>query len=724
MTNHRLHLRIAALVILAAVVGGCASTKTNSSSYDEARKARIEQIQAGRFDGGRMWTFEYPPLDYFQETYGFRPDQAWLDDVRQSSLKYATWCSASFVSADGLVMTNHHCARSNVVAVQREGEKLLETGFYAPTLADERRVPDLFVEQLIEIRDVTAKVHGAMDAAGTDEEKIAARGRVTDEIQKAAEAETKLRAQVVSLYNGGKYSLYLFKRYTDVRLVFAPELSIGHYGGEWDNFTYPRYSLDCSFVRVYDENGEPLKPKHYYKWSAAGAKEGEPVFVIGNPGSTSRLNTAVQLEYNRDVAYPYTARVLNDRAEVLHTYAEQNPAKREDMVTQILGIANSQKAYNGRLAGLRDDELMQRRKSFDTQFRAAVEAKPELKNKYGHIWDEIAESRARLRAVAPDMMGLRMMGIGAASSMSAAYRLIAYHEEMAKPEGERARQYQGRGAEAAKRAMERFVAIDAGMEVLTLTKQLALMRDYLGANDPIVTFALRGETPEQAARRLVAATVLKDSVVYAKLAGGGEALAQSQDPILAIVRMAKPRIDKANAVQMEVSARDQVNATLLGRAQYDVYGTSIPPDATFTMRLADGVVKGFEYNGTKAAGVTTFYGMYDRHYSNPGDESWALPERWINHPADFDLSTPYNLASTNDIIGGNSGSPIVNKNKEVVGLVFDGNIESLPGDFIFAEDKGNRTVSVHSAGIIEALRAIYKAQRVVDELKAGKITTR
>ncbi len=721
-------IRVVSLLALVVFIG-CGSGRDATSqqdarfNYEVAKKLALDTVKAGRFDGGRMWTFDYPPLEWFKEAYGFTPDQAWLDDVRMSAIRFANYCSSSFVSADGLVMTNHHCARESVDNINQPGENLNETGFYAKTLEEERKVPGLYVDQLVEIRDVTAEVIAAMDKAPTDAEKLTARDAATKEIEEKAGADSKLQADVITFYNGGKYSLYLYKRYNDVRAVFVPEMKLGFFGGDYDNFTYPRYTYDCSFFRVYDEDGTPLKTKHYYKWSKAGAKEGEPVFVVGNPGSTNRLNTTEQLEYNRDIQYPYVAGLLNDRVEVLTTYAEQHPEKREAMITEVFSMANSQKAYNGQLSGLRDDNLMQRRRAFDRSFKAAVLARPDLAKKYGHVWDEIADTRMKMREVSPDLMALRSGGLGTSEFLSKAAALARYVHEMAKPEADRAKAYQGKTADLTKRALGKYSKPDPLMEELTLTRQLATMKRWLGESDPIVKIALKGQSCDQAARRLLSETSLKDSLVLAQLVEGLPAsIEQSNDPFIAMARLMIPRTDAAQKISREFAARDQVNEGLLGRALFDVYGTAIPPDATFTLRIADGVVKGFEYNGTKAPSHTTFYGMYDRNASFEGEDSWSLPDKWKNPPADFNLSTPLNFVSTNDIIGGNSGSPMINRNKEVVGLIFDGNIESLPGDFIFAEDANNRTVSVHSSAMVEALRHIYKATRIADELVNSRLS--
>ncbi|MBL0176054.1 MAG: S46 family peptidase [Ignavibacteria bacterium] len=723
MKHIRHHVLIAlTAVALSGILIGCAGTGAGLSRYEQDKKATLDTVKAGRFDGGKMWTFDDPPVEYFQQAYGFRPDQKWLDDVRMAALRYSG-CSASFVSADGLVMTNHHCVRGNLPAVQKDGEKLLENGFYAATLEDERKIPNASLDQLVEIRDVTKDVLAAMDAAATDKDKVDARQKKIADIEKTVGDQTKLRAQVVTLYNGGKFALYLYKRYGDVRLVFAPELQAAHFGGEYDNFTYPRYAFDCAFLRIYDENGKPLKTEHFYPWSANGAEENELVFVIGNPGRTSRLSTTEQLEYNRDIAYPFTYKMLRERVDLLTEYMNRNPQKKEILYPQILGVANGMKSFQGRLSGLRDDLLVQRRRAFDRSFRAEVEKRADLKARYGHVWDEIADGRAKMRELAKDNFGLRVGGTGVAEHFSRAFALVQLAREAGKPEAERLEQFKADRMQRMRGMLTRYSVIDAGLDELTLAKQLETMTAWLGTGDPIVQYALQGSAPAQAAKRLISQSVLNDSVKFNELAKDDAAgSAASQDPFIVMARMALPRAEKLGQATREISQRDQVNATLLGRALYDVYGTSIPPDATFTLRIADGLVKGYEYNGTKAPPFTTLYGLFDRNKSYPNDEQWMLTPRWKQAEKAMDLGTRYNFSSTNDIIGGNSGSPMINKQKQVVGLIFDGNMESLPGDFIFAEDAGNRTVSVHSSGILAGLEHVYKALRVASELRAGKIT--
>ncbi|MFZ1731291.1 MAG: S46 family peptidase [Bacteroidota bacterium] len=714
-------LRSIAVMMTVALLAGCGSSG-EMSTYEKAKQAQLEQIHAGKFDSGRMWTFEAAPVDYFKQTYNFNATQDWLDDVRMSSLRMSTGCSASFVSGDGLVMTNNHCARGTFASVQKEGENLLANGFFAATLEDERKIPNVYFEQLMEIRDISKDVHAAMDAATTDEDRLKAREQKVDEIKKAAEAETGNRAQVVTLYHGGRYSLYIYKRFDDVRLVLSPELQIAHFGGDYDNFTYPRYCLDYTFVRLYDEKGKPYKPDNFFNWSQKGAKEGDPVFVIGNPGSTNRLSTPEQLAYNRDVQYPYVFNLLNDRMEAMLAYTEMHPEKKLEMKTSILSISNGQKSYMGRLDGLRDDKLMQRRRDFDQQFQAEVMKRPELKAKYGHVWTEIAETRERMRSVSPDLFGLRANGLGVSNCYAKGAMLALLAEQMQKPDEERNDQFKGSKLDLMKRAIAKPLDLDMDMELLTLERQLKSMVRQLGKNDAVVQSLLQGRTCTDAAKALLSSTMLTDSVALGALVDGAPAaILASKDAFIAAARMALPRVNAASDIAKETSARDEVNRTLLGRALYDVYGTDIPPDATFTLRIADGVVKGYEYNGTKAPTYTTFYGMYDRHFSNPGNEEWELPERWQTPPEGLDLSTPMDFVSTNDIIGGNSGSPMINLDREIVGLIFDGNIESLPGDFIFAEDAGNRTVSVHSSAILQSVRHVFKAERIARELERGSL---
>lgn len=666
----------------------------------------LPAAEPGRFDTGKMWTFENPPLDYWGETYGFRPSQEWLDRVRQAALRLPN-CTASFVSPQGLVLTNHHCARESATAVSREGEDLLTDGFYAGTLADERSVPDLYVDQLVEIRDVTEAVRSAIDTTAPEEERLRARDEKIRQLEERLSQELNLRCEVTSLYHGGRYSSYCYRRYDDVRLVFVPEGAVGYFGGDPDNFTYPRYAYDVAFYRVY-QDGQPLSTTTYLPWSDSGAAAGEPVFVIGNPGSTSRLNTVAQLEYKRDHQYPFTVRLLSSRAEILRRYMDRYPENKSRYINDYFSITNALKAYSGELAGLRNPALMARKVAFERRFRESVMADSNLAREYGNLWNEISDLRRQIAQVAPRLNALNQGGMLRSRTLELAATMVQYAQAASA----------GFAPESVLEQVKNQLLtarIDPELDAEMLKAQLEDAVYLLGPNDPFVEQALAGRTPDVAAREIVTGSAIADSVRRAELISNPDRVMTSPDPAIRLMRSTLPRLQAAIQEYQRLTGAEELRTSKLAEALFKVYGTSIPPDATFTLRIADGVVQGYSYNGTEAPPFTTFYGMYDRHFSHRGREEWDLPPRWKNPPAEFDLGTPLNLVSTNDIIGGNSGSPLINLRGEIVGVIFDGNIESLPGDFIYTTETA-RAISVHSAGILEALRDLYRAQRLVNEL--------
>jgi hypothetical protein len=664
-------------------------------------------LEPGRFDTGKMWTFENPPLDYFAEEYGFQPTSEWLDHVRLSSLRLPN-CTASFVSSDGLVLTNHHCAREGATAVSREGEDLLETGFYAPTLEDERRVPDLHVDQLVELRDVTDLIEVAVTPMMAEEAEMQAREARQQSVADSASQALELDCEVQSLYNGGRYSLYCYKRYDDVRLVFIPELDIGYFGGDPDNFTYPRYVLDASFLRVYDDNGEPFGPADYYRWSETGVREGDAVFVVGNPGSTERLNTVAQLEYSRDYVEPFWIRLYQSRADALVQFMDHHPDQRPEYINDYFSHMNSLKLFKGRLKALQDPEIMGRKRGFEQRFRRAVQADPALNQLYGSLWDEIAQIRAQMATLAPTRNGLWFSGPLWSQTLGTAADMLLYAFRVLNGVNDEVTD------ELRSDLEDRTFNTDLDQHFLEL--QLQDAAEWLGEDDPFVRAALAGSTFSEAARTLVSEAVsVTDLEQRNALLGDPGAILNSPDPAIRLMRDALPRFVDAELAFQDLSTNEEAKVAKLARALFEVQGTALAPDATFTLRIADGVVSSYDYNGTRAPAFTTFYGLYDRHYSHAGSDDWALPERWLDPPAAFDLSTPLNMVHTNDTVGGNSGSPLVNVAGEVVGLLFDGNIESLSGDFIYT-DHSARSVSVRAEAIIEALRHIYGAQRIVDEL--------
>ncbi|MCS7053343.1 MAG: S46 family peptidase [Ignavibacterium sp.] len=695
-------------------------SQTFSQSYDWLG---LDTIKAGKFDNGKMWTFEFPPIDYFKSEYGFQPSQKWFDDVRMAALRFANYCSASFVSEDGLVMTNHHCARQSITQVTKEdeGEDLHANGFIAEKLEDERPVPGLYVEQLVLIKDVTAEVVSEIEKGTNESERVKFEKDIISKIEKRESEATGLRCQVTALYNGGKYSLYGYKRYNDVRLVFAPEEQLGFFGGDPDNFTYPRYNLDCAFFRVYDENGKPLKTNHYFKWSKSGPSVGEPVFVVGNPGNTDRLNTVAQLEFMRDVQYPRTLEFLSGLIEIYKQTIKENPEKKLQMQDMLFSLENSQKANAGILKGLRDPILMQRKIDFENTFKASVKNNPKLNQKYGELWDKIAEIRAELKKIANRNFALSKNRLLTPQYFNIASELIKIANELKKPEDERDELYKGEELENSLKALipENF---DENFQNKLLEKRIEIFIKYLGKDDPIVKNFTGGRVGDAAVKYVLSKSFLLDLDKIKKLVEqGGDAILNSDDPF---IKFELETADLAKNYQKQVRElldKEESYNQQLGLALFEVYGTSIPPDATFTLRISDGIVDGFPYNGTVAPPFTTFYGMYDRYYSFNKEYPWSLPDRWKNPPSDFDLSTPFNFVSTNDIIGGNSGSPVINKNAEIVGLAFDGNIQSLPGNFIFRTEE-NRTVSVHSEGMIQAIDKVYKLKRLSEELRNGKIS--
>jgi len=704
------------LLSLIIVIGFVTITNAQSSSswFD------LDTVKAGKFDTGKMWTFEYPPIDYFEKEYRFTPDEDWFDHVRMAALKFATYCSASFVSEDGLVMTNHHCARRSVTLVTLEGEDLHENGFISYILDDERLVPGLFVDQLVYIQDVTDEIQDAMDEGKTEDEKLAFKSKIVEEIETRVAEEKGLEVSITPLYEGGRYSLYGYKRYNNVRLVFAPEEQLGSFGGDPDNFTYPRYNLDFSFFRVYDDDGEPLKTDHYYEWSDNGAEVNEPVFVVSNPGSTNRLKTVAQLEYSRDITYPRTLELIKGLIETYESLLESDSERELELKDRLLNFLNSQKAYTGMLKGLRDPILMQRKRDFENNFKSAVQSDEELNEMYGDLWEKIAKIRSELSKISNKRFALRMSRFTTPRYFFIAEELINIAEELKKPESERDELYVGEELDLSIESMmpEDF---DYEMNKKLLKQKIQILSENLGDYDELLQKMTGGKTGDEAVDYILSNSSLTNADDMKELvAEGPDAILSGNDPFIYFILTTKETSEELNAKVDELTDLEDTYNEKIGRALFEVYGTSIPPDATFTLRISDGVVKSFPYNGTTAPAYTTFYGMYDRYYSFNKEFPWSLPERWENPPEEFDLSTKFNFITTNDLTGGSSGSAIINKNAEVVGISFDGNIQGLPGNFIFRTEE-NRAVGVHSTGIMEVLEKIYNLNRISEELKSGEM---
>ncbi|MFO7588125.1 MAG: S46 family peptidase [Gemmatimonadota bacterium] len=666
---------------------------------------------------GTMWTFENPPLDYWAETYGFRPTAEWLDHVRLASVRYGGGCSASFVSADGLVMTNHHCARGCVDAVANEGEDFLVDGFHAPTKDDERVCPNLFLDQLIEIRDITTRMHGAAQAGMTDAEIAEAQESLGEELAGACEAETGLECQVVNLFHGGQYKLYLFKRYSPVKLVFAPELQTGFFGGDPDNFTFPRYNLDISFVRAYEADGTtPATTPEHFGWDLQGADEGELVFVTGNPGSTARQITVSQFMYEREIWHPMVLDFFDQRLEIMHDIQRRDPERGRTMQNQIFGFENTQKLYRGELQGLRDTLLMAKKIRWENEFRAAVAGDPGLQAEYGDVWGRLAEIQEAKAKIAPTVYLNNTGFISPSQHLQTAGLLIQYAEEMAKPESERSPQFQGQGLARIQGMLQSRAEFPLDMSVGMLTGRLQLAGKWLPADSPLRKAVAEAGSAEAAATRLIEGTEV-DEVEFRQtmMDGGMAAISNSGDPLLVLARAMRTAQLEVLPRWSELSAAEDVQNERFAQALFAVYGTDLPPDATFTLRITDGVVKRYAYNGTFAPAATTIYGFYARATEFGNQMPWTMPESWWAAISRVNMSTPINFVSTNDITGGNSGSPVIDADARIVGIAFDGNVEAFPNEFLFASENG-RTVSVHSAGIIEALRSVYRAEALVNEI--------
>jgi hypothetical protein len=669
--------------------------------------AAADDLRAGRFDNGKMWTFEYPPLEYFAQTYGFEPDSAWFEHARLGALRLPN-CTASFVSPNGLVLTNHHCARESVTEVSRPGEELLDDGFYAATLEDERAVEDLYLDQFVAILDVTDEID-----AVPDEQREDATEDISERVAQQFADLDSVVVEVISLWNGAKTSAYVFRRFTDVRLVMAPELQLGYYGGDPDNFTYPRYALDMSFYRVY-ENAVPYQPEYYFAWSTRGVEAGDAVFVIGNPGSTSRLQTVAELEFRRSVGDKATLEFITSRIAVLEGYTRDFPdeAAELDLRNSIFSLLNSQKAYTGIWHGLHDPVILAKRRDNQTRLQSGIMADSALNARYGSLIDQLASIQAQKAEFASPLAAYFGLGNPALDAALVSRGILAF-------------QYLGASAGGAPPSMLSDLRDDfaeVGQQPRDLQRRLLEARltdmvDHLGMGDPAVRQVLQGRTAARAAQEIVEQSALADSTgAVAALASG---TVSNQDPAVQFITAIVPSIGPFQQRFSGLTNDEESLARELGRARYALFGTADPPDATFSLRIADGVVSPYEYNGTVAPVYTTFYGLYDHFHSYGADSDWRLPERWITPPSGFDLSTPMNFVSTADIIGGNSGSPVINSTLELVGVAFDGNIESLPGDYIYLPEK-NRAVAVDARGMLEALEDIYGARRLVEELRSGQ----
>jgi hypothetical protein len=659
-----------------------------------------------------MWTFDNLPLKVLKEKYGFIPTQEWLDHVRLSSVRLGGG-SGSFVSPNGLVMTNHHVAVGQLQKISTPDTDYVTLGFYAQTLDDEIPCPDLEVVILVGMENVTDQVLSSVKKKMSPEEALKARQAMIAKIEKKSLDKTGLKSTVISLYHGGEYWLYKYRKFTDVRMVFAPERQAAYFGGDFDNFTYPRYDLDVAFFRVY-EDGKPLKNEHYLTWNATGAVKDELVFVSGNPGSTDRLYTYSQLEFQRDHQYPVILDYIQKRIDQLREYATQGQEQERRALISLFGLENGKKALSGEYKGLLDEELMAQHLKEELIFKKEILSTPEWKEAFGDAWDTISkvielQTQHYNELFHHQIRGSRLAGI--------AQSLVFYAIETEKPDGERLNGYHDSDLPGFKFRLLSPAPVYKDMELSSLKGSLEMSLSSLGPDDEFVKAVLQGRTPEQTARELIEGTRLEEvSVRKDLMEGGRKAIEKSDDPLIVLMRKMEPMFrEQTEWIRKNIGSVLTPASEKIAKARFAVYGKDVYPDATFTLRLSFGTVKGYPMNGTKAPYKTTLYGLYDRAISFDQETDFYLPERFWKKQDRLDLSTPVNFVSSCDIIGGNSGSPVINTKGEVIGLVFDGNIESLVGRFIFDEET-NRTVAVHTAYITEALKHIYEAESLIQEI--------
>jgi len=666
-----------------------------------------------------MWLYNAPPKDKIKAKYGFEVTQAWLDHLRLSSVRFNNGGSGSFVSADGLTFTNHHVGAQCVQQLSTEGHDYIKTGFYAKTQAEEAKCPNLELNQLVGIEDVTDKVNAGVKPEMSAADANQAQRAAMSQIEKDCATATGMRCDVVTFYSGQVYNLYKYKKYTDVRLVFAPEFGIAFFGGDPDNFTYPRYDLDITFFRVY-ENDKPAHLDNYLKWSQTGVKDGDLIFVSGHPGNTGRMLTMAQLEFLRDTQYPMTLKLLQRRIAVLQDFSKQSEENARIAKEDIFGLQNSQKAITGYQSGLLDKAIMDAKTADEAKLRASFKADPKNAGA-ADPWDEIAQAITVQQSIYPNLTYLeRLRGFNSHLAQLARV-LVRAATEKPKPNQERMREFRDSNLPSFEQQLFSTEPIYKNLEIALLTDSLSEMQDALGKDNPDMQKVLQGKTPAEAAKDLITNTKLEDVAVRKQLYQGGQAAVDaSSDPLIVLMRAIDP---DARAVRKQfedkVDAVVRRDGTIVAKARFASSGFAQPPDATFTLRLSYGAVKGYQENGKPIPFATNMGGAYEHAAEHQSQPPYNLPDSWIKSKANLDLKTPLNFVSTPDIIGGNSGSPTVDKKAEVVGIIFDGNIESLPWNFAFSDVQG-RAVSVDSRGIQEALRKIYGATALADELIGSK----
>jgi len=659
-----------------------------------------------------MWTYDNFPTAKMRAKYGWAPDAAWLEHAQLASIRLTLGCSASLVSSDGLVMTNHHCARDCISELSDAQHDYVAKGFYAAAAAEEKKCPAMEANQLIQIADVTKQMEAA--TAGKSERAFHEAERAAKaKIESACGTTADVRCEVVKLYQGGVYDLYKYKRYQDLRLVFAPEEDAAFFGGDPDNFTFPRYDLDMSFVRIYDQ-GKTLHTDTFLKFSTTGVKDGDIAIASGNPGSTRRDDTLAMLDYQRDSALPFSLNLLSELRGVLSEYATKGPEQARTSKSLLFEVENGLKASKGLSLALVEGSLLADKARAEGDFRRRVAANPQLAANYGSAWDTVEQAVQHQRITHVRNSLLENFPSFVAPLLEQAITLNRYAAEAGKPDGQRLEEYSDANFPALRQQILSTAPIYPELEKTMLTWWLTKVREYLGTSDPDVQTLLGKESPDEIAAAVVNGTKLGDASLRAQLLSAGpKAIDAYHDPLIAFARRLDPlaravRADTENKVQSVITK----NAALISKARFALEGTGNYPDATFTLRLTYGTVADYKDNGRTVPPSTDFAGAY-AHAT--GRYPFALPSTWVTAEKSVNPRAILNFVTSNDIIGGNSGSPVISRSGEVIGLVFDGNIQSLGGDYGY-DGSDNRAVSVATTGILEALKSIYHADRLEKEL--------
>jgi hypothetical protein len=667
-----------------------------------------------------MWLLNDPPRRQLKEKYDFDLTDTWLEHARLASVRFNNGGSGSFVSPDGLLITNHHIGADALQKLSTPERDLFRDGFYAKTRADELKCPDLELNVLQAIEDVTDKVNAAVKLEMKPADAFAARRAAMSAIEKESFDKTGLRSDVVTLYQGGAYHLYRYKKYTDVRLVFAPEEKIASFGGDVDNFEFPRFGLDVSFFRAYDD-GKPAHVKHWFKFSTEGAKEGELVFVTGHPGTTNRLETLDKLKHRRDVTLPFTLARIRAMEAALIQYSERGPENKRRATTDLHRYANARKAFGGQYQGLLNPQVLEMKAAQEADLFPLVTRTPgsaELRKKYDTAIGRIAEAE-KVYATFERPHNLVETGTAFPTTLfTIARHLVRLTSEVGKPNGERLREYRDSNLDSLKLELFSPAPIYSDLERAKLITGLTFLAEQLGGEHPLVRKALDGKPPGSRVDEQITATKLVDPAERRRLADGGvKAVEVSNDPMVVFARlMDADARDLRKRFEEEVEEPERQAYAEIAKVRFTILARSVPPDATFTLRLAYGVVKGYEAEGKRIPFATTYAGLYDRAEKQQHNEPFELPGRWRDGKAKLDLSSPFNFVSTADTIGGNSGSPVLNRAGEFVGINFDRNRFGLVRNFVYTDEQA-RHISVHSKGILEALRKLYECPALVRELR-------